>query len=134
MGEILLAWFGFTGTIVTIGATADVWLVEEVLTKLSATLEARSERILQNGFTRLERHFRRFSITSTVGAILNWIRSSGEELFFLLRPYPGPDCNAGAQYKSAGNGKDSCHHLCNCYRPDNVTSGRRVSSGCSRPR
>jgi hypothetical protein len=41
MGEMLLAWFGFTGTIVTIGAAADVWLVEEVRAKVSATLEVR---------------------------------------------------------------------------------------------
>lgn len=41
MGEIFLAWFGFTGTIVTIGAAADAWLVKDVRTKLSATLQTR---------------------------------------------------------------------------------------------
>jgi hypothetical protein len=41
MVEIFLAWFAFTGTIVTIGAAADSWLVADVRARLSETLQAR---------------------------------------------------------------------------------------------
>ena len=57
MLDLLLPWFGFTGTIVTIGAAADAWPVAEARRKLSATLNAHVRKDPAKWFHSVEESF-----------------------------------------------------------------------------
>jgi hypothetical protein len=57
MYEILIAWFGFIGTTITIGVAVDTWLVEDIRIKLSDTLRRRFTENPAKWFNSVEETF-----------------------------------------------------------------------------